>query len=356
MKRIVIFYWAIIIALLLTGCSITSRYTDLESGSTKSIVPYPLSFRVETNKIINSNGFESALKGLATIDPVRHALYGDAGSGPWSEAHFQKMKAWGAQIIRLPIHPAVWKKHGDAQTLAVIDQAVQWAQKYQMYVCLDFHSIGFPPNENYKNSIDPYYGPIYVTTKNDIKYFWRLMAQRYKNNDVVAFYEIFNEPVNLNLPNLDTDWPLWKSFAEEVIAEIRAIDPAKVILVGGLDYAYDLSKVATQPVSGSNIAYSVHPYPGSNWAKSWDNAFGQIKNNYPLFVTEFGFDPAGSGTDYAEDKYTGAGLYRDEIIAYLSSKKIGWSAWCFSATWVPALLTDTAYNPSQSGTFFRSKL
>ncbi len=88
---------------------------------------------------------------------------------------------------------------------------------------------------------------------------------------------------------------------------------------------------------------------------SWDDAFGNIKEVFPVFATEFGFAP--SGQQHAEDNYPGPGLYREEIINYLEERKISWTVWCFSSTWGPSLLSDiNSYMPSESGAFFRSKL
>ncbi len=106
-----------------------------------------------------------------------------------------------------------------------------------------------------------------------------------------------------------------KLFLEELCDIIRTNDIDSILIVGGLDHAYDLSQVVLNPINRLNIIYSTHPYPDkSKWGRSWDEAFGNIKADYPVFVTEVGFDPT-SGAGFSEDQYIGEGRYRDDLKA-----------------------------------------
>jgi hypothetical protein len=312
-----------------------------------SAAPYPERFHVEGNKIVNEQSEEMIFRGLDPIDPVTHALLGDQDNGEWSRTYFANMAEWGAKIIRLGVRPYSWRNYGRDASIAVIDQAIEWAGEYGMYVYIDFHSIGYPPAGTYK-------GETNNTSKPEIMSFWNDISSHYRYDNRVAFYEIFNEPTHTDRDRV-LDWLDWRQYAEEIIDTIRLNDPDKTIIVGGIDYAYDLSYVLDYPVRRGNIVYATHPYPGTaNWL-SWDNAFGSIKAVYPVFATEFGFAPP--GYQHSEDEYPGLGIYREAIISYLESKKISWTVWCFSSTWAPSLLSDiNLYTPSESGLFFRSKL
>jgi hypothetical protein len=129
---------------------------------------------------------------------------------------------------------------------------------------------------------------------------------------VIAFYELFNEPVSGNDIATREDWLLWKTFAEELIDIIRVNDPDCLVIVGGLQWGYDLSYVLSFPVERENIVYATHPYPGTEWNRSWDEAFGKIKNQYPVFATEFGFEMEGY---FTEDLYHGDVRYSRDICA-----------------------------------------
>ena len=179
---------------------------------------------------------------------------------------------------------------------------------------------------------------------------------------MVAFHEIFNEPVWANfswdpesLPSAES-WSQWKDFAEEVIDIIRANDPNTPIIVGGLQWSYDLSFAASNPVDRPNIVYGVHPYPSSNWAKSWEEAFGSLKESHPVFATEFGFCTDDPQSHYYEGNYEGSQPYREAIISFLEARGISWAVWCFSVSWTPTLLKDLDYTPTEAGEFFRNML
>jgi aryl-phospho-beta-D-glucosidase BglC (GH1 family) len=160
-----------------------------------------------------------------------------------------------------------------------------------MYVIIDFHSAGwFPDNWYLDEGAD--------TTVEEWTGFWKTISSRYANNDVVAFYELFNEPAlyweTHQYPYPSEDWSTWKGLVENLLINtIRPNDPDKTILVGGLLSAYDLSYVAGAPIAdiSNNVAYSTHPYP--TWIPvfhlGWDTAFGNLSSQYPIFATEYGY-------------------------------------------------------------------
>lgn len=91
----------------------------------------------------------------------------------------------------------------------MIDQAIDWAEKYGMYVYIDYHSIGWTITKQHNSEW-------IKTSKKEIIDFWDIISKRYANNNVVAFYEIFNE-LTAEKPMQSTidDWLLWKEFADE---------------------------------------------------------------------------------------------------------------------------------------------
>lgn len=318
---------------------------------------FPQQFHVEGNQIVDESGEEVVLKGLVIPDPVWIAMSGNPHLGPWNDDLFKTMSEWGAKIVRLSIHPAVWRWYGSDQSFQVIDQAIGWAEKYGMYVYIDFHSIGFPPENDFLSLVDHIFGELYVTTNIEMTDFWDKVSTRYANNKVVAFYEMFNEPArdsanNFPANNSVENWITWKTFNEEIIDVIRINDPDKIVMVGGFQFAYDLTFVPTAPIARTNVVYTAHPYPIADWKIDWETAFGKLKESFPVFVTEFGFD----NDQFKESDFNGGGIYRDEIILFLNGKKIGWTAWAFSHVFVPALLTNRAFTPTESGQFFKDQL
>ena len=228
-----------------------------------------------------------------------------------------------------------------------------YAKHYGLYLIINFHSIGYPPDERYLKLTDWFYGDLYQTDPAEFRAFWQAVARRYAGNPTVAFYELFNEVAPLNpdrtpapLAEAPDTWTRWRDRAETEIDRIRSIDPAKPIIVGGLQYGYDLSQAAAAPVRRPNLIYATHPYAGSDWRLDWETAFLAPARALPVLATEFGWDE----TLHPEASNKAPGRYRDAILQAFDSAGIGWIAWSFSHEFRPSLLKDaTSFTPSEFG-------
>ena len=338
------------VSILVTGLwSCTNIYEHPEISELT-----PVKFHIEGNRIVDAGGDEMTFRGICPPDVLYFRFDWFQDIHPvYDRSYFQEIANWGANIVRLGIHPYSWRKFGSEVSLAHIEEAVLWAQECGMYSYIDFHSIGFVPDGKYEAMNDD----IYDTTKEEMLEFWDLVSAYFHDNDAVAFYEIFNEPVNLDEPRdqavMAADWDAWKVLVEEVVDIIRANDPDSIVIVGGMTWAYDLSPVLSNPVERDNIVYATHPYPDMNYDRSWDTAFGQVAEVYPVFATEFGFTIVGQK---AEHRYTGSGKYRTEIIDYLEDRQMSWTVWCFSPDWGPRLILNKDYYPTAAGKYFRQRL
>ena len=59
-----------------------------------------------------------------------------------TKEYFDQLRIWGANIVRFPVHPQAWRKHGKANYLTLLDQGIQYAKEAGLYVIIDWHSIG----------------------------------------------------------------------------------------------------------------------------------------------------------------------------------------------------------------------
>jgi len=149
------------------------------------VTAYPEQFHVEGNSIVNECGQKRVFRGLDTMDPIIHAT-GDtseweADSYPWTQAHYDEMANWGAKIIRMSVHPFIYRKEGAETTKNILNEATGWAAANGMYTYIDYHSIGKPWAEEYTHSS-------YQTSQEDIKQFWDDMSAAFVGDDRVAFY------------------------------------------------------------------------------------------------------------------------------------------------------------------------
>ncbi len=369
---------AITIFLILIICTIAVSCSDNTTQSDNQTSIYPQEFSTIGNMIVDESNNEIIFKGVSIESPIvlSHSLDDKASNGifyfdqylEWNETIFRNISNFGANIVRLPIYPAALNVHGMDNSLLILDEAINWAAKYNMYVILDYHSIGFPTTGDYESNIAEGYGELYTTTQQEILNFWSVASERYKNNKTVAFYELFNEPVYPSFATSaytqqTTQWNNWKTFAEEIIDTIRNHDANSSVIVGGLNWAYDLSYLtlnSSNAVNRVNVIYAVHPYPGAiaymdSTVTDWDMVFGTVSQNYPIFATEIGFlldNP--NEAPYYEGLFVGDGLYRDALKAYLIDKRISWTAWCYSPYTWPKLLNDKNYSMTEAGRFINT--
>ena len=47
---------------------------------------------------------------------------------------------------------------------------------------------------------------------------------------------------------------------QKLVDTVRSAGASNLVLVGGLDWGYDLSQIATYHLNGTNIVYDTHPY------------------------------------------------------------------------------------------------
>lgn len=341
------------LGLLAEGCALPVPQ-DLTAPEPPWPVPpdYPLAFRTAGNRIVDAAGRTASFRGVAVPDAVWLAQRQDDKLGTFNRDLFRAAAEWRANIVRISVMPAVLRVQGERVTLATLDAAVAYARRYGLYLIICFHGIGFPPDERYTLTRDQFYGDLHRTTGAEIWRFWQVVARRYAGERAVAFYEVFNEPVLVDdnrqpVPEDSfEDWQAWKAYAERLIDAIRVLDFAKPIIVGGLQYSYDLSYAAAAPLRQDNIVYATHPYAGSDWRRGWEEAFLGPARTLPVLATEFGWD----AVRHPESSHRGPGRYRDEIFAAFDRAGIGWVAWAFSHSFTPTLLTDARhYQPTEYG-------
>jgi endoglucanase len=93
--------------------------------------------RVQGNAFVDADGEPILFRGLAISDPDKLAK-----QGHWTREHFEQVKEMGAMVVRIPVHPVAWRDRTPEGYLALLDQAVEWCTEMEMYVMIDWHSIG----------------------------------------------------------------------------------------------------------------------------------------------------------------------------------------------------------------------
>ena len=296
--------------------------------------------RVQGNKFVGPDGSPILFRGVSISDPdkLEH-------EGHWNKTHFAKVKELGTTLVRIPVHPVAWRERTPREYLKLLDQAVEWCTELDLHVIIDWHTIGNLKMELFQD-------PMYRTSQQETFEFWRTIAQHFKGNHTVAFYELFNEPTLYRGQLGSMSWSEWRKLNEDMIRLIRAFDPEKIPLVAGFDWAYDLTPLNTEPVQAEGIGYVTHPYPNKRskpWEPKWELDFGFAAARYPIIATELGFD-ARHGAEFADDEYGKL------IVNFLEKRGISWTAWCFDPEWGPRLIASWNYDLTDAGKFFRQAM
>lgn len=302
--------------------------------------------KVSGNKLVDEKNNPVIFRGVNISDPDKVEK-----NGRWNKKYFEEAKNWGANIIRIPVHPSAWRSRGEQNYLKLFDQAVQWAKELNMYLIIDWHSIGNLRTELYQH-------PMYNTTKKETMEFWLTISRKYANEPVVAFYELFNEPTTYHGQLGTLSWSQWKEIVTDIIQVIYANNPKAIPLVAGFNWAYDLTPLMNDPLNIPGIAYVSHPYPEKRsqpWELQWERDWGFVAAHAPLMLTELGFalpDEKGVHVPVNGDE-----TYGRAIVDY--AEKIGahWVVWVFDPDWSPMMFKGwNNYTPTRQGAFFKKEM
>jgi endoglucanase len=308
--------WLLLVKVLLVLVPLTFAQTAVEKHGKLSIVG---------NKMVNEHGQAVQLRGMSLFWSQWDYKYWDARTINWL------VQDWKVTVVRaaMGVEEGGYLDDRDFNQTSV-EYVVDAAIDAGIYVVIDWHDHNA---QNHKTQA--------IT-------FFKAMAQKYKDYPNVI-YEIYNEPVNVG-------WWTVKSYSQSVIDAIRAIDPDNIIVVGTPNWSQDVDIAAADPVSGSNIAYSLHFYAASHMDDIRSKARSALSRGKAIFVTEWGT------TEYTGDGYVNT-TSSNAWLDFMEENSISWCNWSISdknessaALKTYKLENWTTAELSQSGNFVRNYL
>ena len=186
-----------------------------------------------------------------TIAELCGRSYADAYWIRWMKSYLQeedirKMAELGFNSVRLPMSARLILKEEPGyqwreDTLAHLDEVLDWCEKYRIYAILDLHA--FPGGQTGLLCDDGLDNQAHFFTEPESFergiVIWEKLAERYKDRWIVGGYDLMNEPLG--------PAPLMKykdklaEFYDAVIRRIRLIDRNHLLTLEGAACASDLS-------------------------------------------------------------------------------------------------------------------
>lgn len=213
-----------------------------------------------------------------------------------TEADIKRIAELGFNSVRPALNSRLFLTEGEKpvyvdEGFQLMDSLVSWCRKYRLYVILDMHgapggqtgaNIDDSPNDIPELFINPKY-------QDQLVDLWVKLAQRYKDEPVVAAYDLLNEPLPINTGAADKYKHLLEPLYKRITAAIRTVDKKHMITLEGFNWSNDWS-LFEKPFD-NNVFYQFHYYCWSR-PDNLNGIEGFLKKraalNTPVWVGETG--------------------------------------------------------------------
>ena len=260
----------------------------------KTIVEKYGHLSVKGNYMVSEHGDTVQLRGMSLFWSQWMGQYYNSDVVKWLRDD------WKCTVIRaaMGVDMGGYLENPDTEQAKVVE-VVNAAISKGIYVIIDYHS-----HEAQKNP-------------KAAERFFSTMAKKYGNIPNII-YEVYNEPLQATSWNKEI-----KPYAEGVITKIRVYDTTNIIVVGTRQWSQLVSEAAANPITRSNIMYTLHFYPGTHKQELRDEAQKAIDMGIALFVTEYGTcDASGNGNFSPEET--------QRWYEFLDAHKISYCNWSLS--------------------------
>ena len=259
----------------------------------------------EGSFLLNARGEPVQLRGVTRSGTEYGCVQGwGIHDGPVDAASFATIASWGANAVRVPLNESCWLAlpgvdpalSGEPYQQAIEDEVAQITSQGLLAILeLHWSSPDDAPALGQEPMPDRAHTPL----------FWSEVASRFAGEDRIAF-EPFNEPYPDEDRASDAAWACWQSGGtcagvpfeaagmQELVDAIRGAGARQLILLGGVQYANDLSQwVARAPSDPShNLAAAWHVYRFNACADPSCYAWRvrPLLGSVPVVATEVGED------------------------------------------------------------------
>jgi endoglucanase len=212
----------------------------------------------------------------------------------FNESDVARIKKLGFNCARLPINYRVLK---NKDGFKLLDKIVRWFKEHEVYLVLDLHAAPGSQNSDWHSDSDGK-AELWESGKfiRQTVGIWDAISKRYCDEDIIAGYDILNEPVTAKPDKIN-------SLYAGIMSAIRKNNDRHILFIEPNMWAADFKGIKVP--KDDNFAWSVHFYQPINFTFNWDPLLKcpgkkeikrllknyrdiQARDDVPIFVGEFG--------------------------------------------------------------------
>jgi endoglucanase len=294
----------------MVGCGTVSNQTI----SDKAVVINGL-LRVEGSTLKDSTNQSIKLKGFCLTNGVYTASTAPPTGYILDADDYNKIKLMGANVVRFYLQYSWLDTSNQNAFFAYMDNQLTLMAAADLKAIISLHYFGI-------NSSGSFYTGTQAT-KAELQTFWKKISDRYVTNNVIAGYDLLNEPY---CSNTFTETNLYNIYESIITATIRSNNDQHVIFISDPVNKYDnpnasatfnlVGADAFKKLSDTNIVYQFHWYKPVEFTHQtvWDNSYFHLGATYPY-------------TYYPNGGYLG-GIYQNPPTQYTTGNSVvsdtGW--------------------------------
>jgi endoglucanase len=268
--------------------------------------------RAENNLLKDGDGNIVLLKGMAFGNNV-WANPSTPSKTHHTEESYRELSEIGFNSVRFYLNYGLFESE-DApykyrnEGWEWLDRNIEMARKYDIMLVLNMHypQGGFQSNGN---------GTALWTDEENKKRLvalWTEIAKKYKNEPVIAAFDLVNEPVVPEKENIEATFAQWQNLAQDITYSIRTVNTNHMIMVERLNAYKNLETGVSNwnnnlngnmnffLIDDSNVTYEFHVY--DPFVFTHQNA-GWVESNRGVF-SEYPNEVNGLNKDYLEKSFT----------------------------------------------------
>ncbi len=350
--------------------------TNTSAADPVSVVPVSSTapqLHVSGNQLVTASGSPVVLHGVDRSGGEFACVQGTGiWNGPMDQASITAMKSWGVTAVRVPLNEACWNgesyvspAYAGAAYQQAVEQYVNLLNDNGIVAILDLHwTDGAYTGTSAGCSSAQATCQKPMPDAAEAIPFWTSVATAFKGNDAVIF-DLFNEPYpeRADSYNETEGWQCWLNGGsscvgisypvagmQSMVTAIRGAGANNVIMLGGLEYANDLTQwLAYEPADPDhNLVASWHSYNFNTCSTQscWTSQIAPVAAVVPVIAGEIGENDC-------------ADSYLNSLLPWLDAQKISYLAWTWNnwdCSQGPALITDYSGDPTPYGAGYEAHL